>query len=239
VTSSDPKFVTPAVKALLRRKNRLMRRGRTFEADALATRVRKAITRHSMKWLRNINTRQDPKEAWAKVREVTRGTSRGSGHQPAGITAQVLNDHYAAISTDADYRAPKPKVTVTDRRWFSTEMDIFRLLDTLKPTATGLDGIPAWFLRLGAPIFAAPLCQLFNQSLATGTVPSQWKTAVITPVAKVPRPTKPSDYRPISVTPVLSRLLEKLIVRRYIYPLLRQPSTALTPRIPLTVYRYF
>ena len=216
-----------------------MRRGRTFEADALATRVRKAITRHSMKWLRNINTRQDPKEAWAKVREVTRGTSRGSGHQPAGITAQVLNDHYAAISTDADYRAPKPKVTVTDRRWFSTEMDIFRLLDTLKPTATGLDGIPAWFLRLGAPIFAAPLCQLFNQSLATGTVPSQWKTAVITPVAKVPRPTKPSDYRPISVTPVLSRLLEKLIVRRYIYPLLRQPSTALTPRIPLTVYRYF
>jgi len=29
------------------------------------------------------------------------------------------------------------------------QMDIFRLLDTLNPTATGLDGIPAWFLRLG------------------------------------------------------------------------------------------
>ena len=36
--SSDPKFVTPAVKALLHRKNRLMRRERTHEADALATR---------------------------------------------------------------------------------------------------------------------------------------------------------------------------------------------------------
>ena len=45
-------------RALLRRKNRLMRRGRTDEADALATHVRKAITRHSTKWLRNINTRQ-------------------------------------------------------------------------------------------------------------------------------------------------------------------------------------
>jgi len=82
-------------------------------------------------------------------REVTRGTSRGSGHQPDGITAQVLNDHNAAISTDADYRAPKQTVTLADRRCFTTEMDTFRLLDTLKPTATGLGGIPVWFLRLG------------------------------------------------------------------------------------------
>ena len=43
-----------------------MRRRRTDEADALATRVRKAITLHCKKWLRNINTRQDPKEASAK-----------------------------------------------------------------------------------------------------------------------------------------------------------------------------
>jgi len=57
--------------------------------------------------------------------------------------------------------------------------------------------------------------------------PQSMETTVITPVAKVPRPTYPSDYRPISVTPVLLRLLEKLIVSQYIYPLLRQPSTAL------------
>ena len=70
------------LKALLRRNNRWMRRGRTDEADTLATRVRKAITLHCMKWLRNINTRQDPKEAWAKVREFTRATGTRSGHQP-------------------------------------------------------------------------------------------------------------------------------------------------------------
>ena len=36
VTSTDPHYVTPAVKAMLRRKNRLMRAGRTDEAGALA-----------------------------------------------------------------------------------------------------------------------------------------------------------------------------------------------------------
>jgi hypothetical protein len=54
-----------------------------------------------------------------------------------------------------------------------TEWQVFRMLDTLKPTATGLDGIPAWFLRLGAPLFAAPLAELFNQSLASSVVPNQ------------------------------------------------------------------
>jgi len=39
VTSADPYFVTPAVNAMLRRKNRLMRTGRTDEAGALAARV--------------------------------------------------------------------------------------------------------------------------------------------------------------------------------------------------------
>ena len=37
-------------------------------------------------------------------------------------------------------------------------------------------------------------------------------------------PLTPQDYRPISITPVLSRLLERLVVRQYIYPTLRKPS---------------
>jgi len=50
-----------------------------------------------------------------------------------------------------------------------------RILDTLKPTATGLDGLPAWYLRIGAPVFYKPLAILFNRSVSTSTVPTQWK----------------------------------------------------------------
>ena len=48
VTSSDPPYVTPTVKALLRRKNRLMRAGRTDEAGATAARIRTIITRYAV-----------------------------------------------------------------------------------------------------------------------------------------------------------------------------------------------
>jgi len=183
VTSSDPHYVTPPVKAMLRRKNRLMRAGRTDEADALTGRIRAVITRNSSKWLRKVDTTKSPKHAWMKVREVLRGTGKNCNRQVDGLTAQVMNDHYAAISTDSHYRAPHSKHTARERADnFITEMEVFRILDTLRPTATGLDAIPAWFLRLGAPVFAASIAQLFNQSISNGVVPRQWKTAIITPV---------------------------------------------------------
>ena len=83
-------------------------------------------------------------------------------------------------------------------------------------------GLVRWFLRLGAPIFAAPLAKFFHQSLVTGVVPHQWKTAVITPIPKIVTPARPSDFRPISITPVLSRSLERIVVRKYIYPAVLQ-----------------
>jgi len=67
VTSSH---VTPTIKALLRRKNRLMRAGRTEEAEAIACRVRTTITRTSSKWLRIVDTRKSPKDAWSATRST-------------------------------------------------------------------------------------------------------------------------------------------------------------------------
>ena len=94
VTAADPRFITPTFKAMLRRKNRLMHARRMEEADAMALRVRKAITRHSTKWLRGIDTKKNAKDAWAKIREITHGKSEENSQSVSGITAQILNDHY-------------------------------------------------------------------------------------------------------------------------------------------------
>jgi len=228
VTSSDPSHVTPTVKALLRRKNRLMRAGRTDEAGSIAVRIRTIITCSSTRWLWNVDPRKNAKVAWAKVRDVTEGSAFCTGdHLIDGLTAQLLNNHYAAISTDNGYCVPRPKLTAFDGQSHFTEITVFRMLDTLHSTAMGLDQIPAWFLHLGAPIFAAPLARVFDQSLATGIVPQQWKTAVISPLPKIPMPTQESDFRPISVMSVLLCTLERFVVRTYIYPALLQPYPTL------------
>ena len=130
---------------------------------------------------------------------------------------------YASISTDLSYEPPQHKIACHRPSGHISEMEVFNLLDHLQPTATGLDLVPAWFLRLTAPVFSAPIAQLFNQSINSAVVPTQWKRAFITPIPKVTNPRIPADYRPISITPVLTRLLEKHIVRSYIYPALYRP----------------
>ena len=58
--------------------------------------------------------------------------------------------------------------------------------------------------------------EILNRSYSDGVVPSQWLTAVVTPVPKKTSPTNLSDYRPISVTPIMSRLAEKILVRQWL-----------------------
>ena len=84
---------------------------------------------------------------------------------------------------------------------------------------------PSMVSKTGRPIFAATLARLLTLSVHSGVVPQQWQRACITPIPKVAHPAEASDYRPISVTPVLSRLLERHTVKSYIYPALQQPPT--------------
>jgi len=46
----------------------------------------------------------------------------------------------------------------------------------------------------------------------------QWRCAVVTPVPKVPKPTAISDFTPISVTPLPSRVAERILVRKWLLP---------------------
>jgi len=62
---------------------------------------------------------------------------------------------------------------------YVNEWQVFRMLDRLRPTATGFNALPAWFLKLGAPAFYKPIARLHNLSIATSTVPQQWISSVV------------------------------------------------------------
>jgi Reverse transcriptase (RNA-dependent DNA polymerase)/Endonuclease/Exonuclease/phosphatase family len=227
ITTRDPDFITPEIKAKLRRKNRLMRAGRVEEAGALAERIGRDMKKYGKTRFRKIGGKTDAKDMWEAVRKLT-----GKHHEAAvvdGITAESLNDHYASISNDLSYTPPLRKTTASasDIHYIS-EYSVFQRLDKLRHTATGLDGLPAWFLRLGAPVFCKPIARLFNLSLSTSTVPQQWKTASILPIPKVHPPKKHADFRPISITPVLTRVMERTIVHHFLYPAFLFPPLSLS-----------
>jgi hypothetical protein len=103
--------------------------------------------------------------------------------------------------------------------------EVERVLRHLKNTAPGNDNIPAWLFKSCSCELAEIVAHLMNSSLCSGHVPSSWRTSVVTPIPKVFNPNSLTDFRPISVTPILSRVAEKLFVHKWIKPAL--PAEAL------------
>ena len=91
-----------------------------------------------------------------------------------------------------------------------TEESVLELLSELDTTkSTGNDGISSKMLKCTSVSIAESLHKLFNLSLSTGIFPSDWKLGRITPIPKGTRSEQPSGYRPISVLPVVSKLIER------------------------------
>ena len=76
---------------------------------------------------------------------------------------------------------------------------------------SGLDGISNFFLKVGMPALAGSLSELFSMSMSLGLFPDDWKIARVAPIYKDGSQDENSNYRPISVLPIISRLFEKLV----------------------------
>ena len=76
--------------------------------------------------------------------------------------------------------------------------------------ANGSDGLGAKILKAAAPAISMPLSRLINRCIDTGTFPSAWKSAKVTPIYKGQGSKEDkNNYRPISVLPLLSKIFEK------------------------------
>ena len=75
----------------------------------------------------------------------------------------------------------------------------------------GTDTISSYFLKMALPFLENSIAMLFNTSLETGIFPDIWKISRVAPIYKEGDKSEKSNYRPISVLPVISRLFERLL----------------------------
>ena len=86
---------------------------------------------------------------------------------------------------------------------------ILKNLDVTK--ASGIDQTSARFLKDGAPVIAIHLANIINLSIKLDTSPSQCTIAKIKPLFKKGTKTEAKNYRPISLLPLISKVIEKSI----------------------------
>ena len=82
--------------------------------------------------------------------------------------------------------------------------------------ACGPDNIPAQLIKVTADFICTPLSRIFQLSINSGSLPRDWITANIVPVHKKGDKHLSSNYRPISLTSIIVKVMERIIHRQLI-----------------------
>ena len=140
--------------------------------------------------------------------------------------AQVLNKYFADISKISDEpllpEEPEPPNYSLNLIHITNQdvKDQLHKLNASKPA--GPDEMLPKLIKIISNSIVKPLTMLFNRSLQLGQVPYQWKMANISAIFKNKGEAHdPSNYRPISITSILGKILEKIIFK-YLYNYLHE-----------------
>ena len=101
-----------------------------------------------------------------------------------------------------------------------TEYSVLQQLRILNPNKASVpDQIPSGLLKDNADILAAPVADILNSSFQESGLPKSWKRADVTPLPKQSLVLDVNKHlRPISLTPLLSKVAEGYVVEEYINP---------------------
>ena len=117
--------------------------------------------------------------------------------------------------TEITWRTKRTKVSfIRQQLCFKTVSDeevIKHLKKLNRKSAMGVDEISPLFLKDTTYVISKPLAHIINCSLVNGVVPNDFKRARVVPVYKLSAHDNFDNYRPISVLPAISKILEKCV----------------------------
>ena len=143
--------------------------------------------------------------------------SKGKLFSESRDKANILNSQFESVfSNETPSALPKPpgKQLPHIADIDVTIPGVHKLLSQINVRkAVGPDAIPNLLLKTLCVEIAPVITSLFRQSLVSGDLPEDWRNAFISPIFKKGDKHLASNYRPVSLTCVISKLLEHIIVR--------------------------
>ena len=237
----DPPWINKEVLPLLKQKNIQRKKSRTsrnpvdiakFKQLRRESKILIAKKKRDQANKLKKSVFENPKRFWSYVKSSTR-SSQSPNFLRNGQTyttdsrekANLLNAFFHSVFNPCDIEPPAyiptPSETLADNQLSEIELvveEVAVVLSNFDPNkASGADGILCRLLKEVAHEIAPSLCSLFNISLSLGVVPTEWKFANISPVFKKEDPMIESNYRPISLLCVLSKVLERCVFNHCYY----------------------
>jgi len=138
--------------------------------------------------------------------------------------ARIFNEYFSSIGTRLDENIPPSRISPLDYMDISCPNSIFlqpslstevsSVIQKLPIKPSTFSSVPVYMFKQIVDLISPVICSLFNASISTGVFPDSLKVARIVPIHKSGDRSVPSNYRPISVLSVLSKIFEKMMFTR-------------------------
>ena len=227
--TNDKPWVTPQYKSVIQTRqcfwmakdtvnyniyrNKANRMSSKLRANFYKSKVENLKNSNPNQWWGQLNTmmgRKSNSDCFEKIAKLQTDGDLKQLADKMGYQFITVSCSMPKLNTDM---IPTPNGNISSDHVISKD-DVETSLANIKlHKSAGPDDIPNWVLRDCAPLIAGPITSIFNASIRDGFLPTLWKSATVVPVNKVSNPKDlSSDFRPISLTPVISKVLE-----RYVY----------------------
>lgn len=224
-------WITAELKKLISKKHCLFRNAKRTKASTdwvtyktIRNQVKTLTRKAYWTYVNTLFARKDNRKSfWSFVRSRKQSLpppkfkyNEAQFTQPDDIAA-AFNSHFSSVFSPPSTlptEAPECTLPISElNRLTVSDTDVSSALSRLPVNKSpGPDGISPNVLSKVASEISHPLSILFNASLSCGKVPSSWRKSHITPVFKNGDRSLVSNYRPVALTSVLCKVLEKLVV---------------------------
>lgn len=225
VYSNQKPWMTKEVRALLRQRDVAFRTGDGEQYSAARADLKRGIREAKAVYKRMIedhfkdnNTRQ----VWQGVQHLTHYKSNNiTMAEGDAALAEELNHFFACFEVEGSDAAAQTPVSSSSSLTVQ-EHEVRATLRAVNPRkAAGPDGVTGRVLKGCADQLAGIFTKIFNVSLSQSIIPPCLKSSTIVPLPKNTTISSLNDYRPVALTPVITKCFEKL-VRRHILSCLPQ-----------------
>ncbi len=162
------------------------------------------------------------KEVWKRLKEVWLLKNKSTtivelnGKSEAWEMAEEMNDFFANIgeelASEIQNTTPTFPGNIHPPTFSLTETNVNRIQELINglncSQSCDIDGLTARLMKDAGPTLTPIITHIFNLSLVLKVFPTTWKIALVSPIHKEGDKSQPSNYRPISLLSILSKMLE-------------------------------
>jgi hypothetical protein len=189
------------------------------ERNFLANKLKLAQEKFELSLSKQLTTNPKLFFNYAKLRRQVRNKvppvlSQSGVHASSDLeSANTLNSFFASVFTKSSLEPIDLRTMKSDNHMFViSEVMVRKKLAQLNVhKAVGPDSVSNLVLKKSIDILSKPLAYLFRCSITSGDVPVEWLKANVTPIYKTGKPDLPTNYRPVSLSSCICKVMETIV----------------------------